>query len=697
MAPVVMVAMELPADQIEQERLRWERENARKRAYDRRHGRIRHDSGDIRVRHDVCDVRRHTRFDDYTFIGWDGEAPSDTGYSLLMSSEGHELCHPGLETAECFDLLIQAKQENPASIFIWFGGRYDWDEILRQSIPARTLARLKNAGNVWWHEYRLTECEGKIYTIRKGDTSATIYEIHGWFHTRYTEALRIYGIASPAELEKLESEKNRRAEFLWSEIAEIREYCKLELKLMCPLMNRIRSIVHDAGFRPRAWYGPSALARELLTKNKIKDCMAVCPEAVNNAACHAFAGGRFEMFRGGIISNPQTRDRNSAYMYAALHLPNLARGSWRHTTGTYEAGKFALYRIRYHDRSPHDPFKPQPLFRRLKNGNVCWPRRVEGWYWNPEAELVADNPDARFTEAWVFDEDNPSDRPFMFVREVYRKRLILQSLPEGNPSRQAEQAFKWALASIFGQLCRVVGWDRKNKKPPSCHQIEWAGWILSHCRAAMHREAVKCGDQLVSIDTDSVTATCDFNVPLGKELGEWKAESCAKAVFFQNGVYFTFNAGDKKWSTGKTRGLEKRKTPDLTPDLLIRAIETDSNIQLKPKRKYVTIKMALNQGFEKAGSWGEHPGNILKFGGGGKRYHNRKMCGRYCDGNMHAFLPAITYANDNPFDVKSYPRVLPWKQQGPPVMKVLTDVLWCDTDTIDDELWIAELIETKCS
>lgn len=688
----MLISIELPFAEVERERLRWEKSRARRLRYEQAHGRTRHDAKDTRVRHDVNDERARTRYEDYGFIGWDGEATTDTGYSLFMSSEGHEIMHPRLETEECLDLLIEAKREHPASIFVWFGGRYDWDEILRQSVPMRTLARLKLSGSAHWHGFRLSECEGKFYEIRKDGITVVLYEIHGWFHSRYTIALERYGIATSAQLELLTSEKNRRNEFLWSEIKEIREYCKLELALMPPLMDRIRVICHDAGFRPRAWYGPSALAKELLTKNKIKNHMAVCPEEVNDAACHAFAGGRFELFRGGILPSPKIYDRNSAYMYAALDLPSLAHGNWRHTRGTFEPGKFALYHIRYHAKDIN-PLTPRPLFRRLRNGNVCWPRRVEGWYWSPEAELVADDPDARFLEAWVFDEET-SERPFNFVKELYRKRLVLQSLPDDNPSREAEQAFKWALAAIFGQLCRIVGWDKKNRKPPSCHQIEWAGYILSHCRAAMHREAVRCGENLASIDTDSVTCMNGFtlSLDLGKHLGQWKEESATSAVIYQNGVYFT-RTQDAGWSKGKVRGMERRKTPDLTPDMLIDAIRSGQSIKLTPKRKYTTVRMALNGSTDKAGVWAELPGNVLRFGGGGKRYHNEKFCGRYCDveRDIHCFLPSLQNP-DNPFDIKSYPRLLPWKQKAPAEDKPFLEMLWADTETFDDELWLAELV-----
>lgn len=712
------------AELAEKERERWEKARARRERYEQRCGRGRHDGGDSRSN----GHERTIHFRDYPFIMWDGEAPQDTGYSLFGSSAGHEICRPRLSTEECFDLLLEAKEELPESIFFWYGGRYDWDEITRQDIPLTRLSRLKQGQVVHWHGYRLSECEGKIYEISKNGISVKIFDVTGWYHVSYVAALRSYGIRTDrcnhgrescrtgctcaCILCAMQADKDRRGEFLFKDIEEIARYMRDELALGPELMDVVRKICLDAGFDPRGWYGPSALARQLLTRNKINNYMAECPSEVNNAACYAFAGGRFEGFRGGVLGRTSTADQNSAYMHAALDLPNLTEGTWRRGK-KFEPGKFAVYHLRYRDKTrPVDPSRPHPLFRRLKNGNVCWPRRVEGWYWSPEAELVKDNPDCVFIESWVFDEHS-AVRPFSFVHEMFRKRLVMQDL--GNP---AEKAFKWALASIYGQLARAVGWDKRNKKPPKTHQIEWAGYITSKCRAEMYKLAIECGDRLVSIDTDSVTwmhhpascvctgrsdnCTMEYAEPssilaLGNGLGQWKVETSEKMVMFQNGVYFTF--ADSKWSKGKTRGMErKRGAPAVTPDMLMEAIRSNKAVKLSPKARYVTTRMALNGQIDSHGKWREHPGNTLYFGGGGKRYHNINFCKRRCVADIHTFLPKPIDLEWNEFDTRSEPHYLPWKTGGRKNVDVdyLEDVLWVDTEDIDtDDLWVLNLISNE--
>src|SRR5215472_1131749 len=136
MAETKLIAV--PADMAERERIKYEKARARRERYEQRVGRKRHDLNESRI-----GGHKHTPYSEYRFVMWDGEAPQDTGYSLFGSSDGHEICKPHLTTEECFDLMLAAKQEDPETIFFWYGGRYDWDEITRQSVPLVRLSRLK--------------------------------------------------------------------------------------------------------------------------------------------------------------------------------------------------------------------------------------------------------------------------------------------------------------------------------------------------------------------------------------------------------------------------------------------------------------------------------------------------------------------------------------------------------------------------
>jgi hypothetical protein len=685
----------IDAQLAERARLQAERKRRNRQAYEERN------PGRKDKNHNPGRLKYH----EYPFVMWDGEAPKDTGYSLFGSSSGYRVCHPGLETEECFDLLLEAKRDHPETIHFIFGGRYDFDEIARQSIPLDRLSRLKTTGHCTWHGYTIKQAEGKFFTLKKNRTSITVWEIFTWFRKAYVKALADYQIGTVEELAFLSSEKARRNEFLWQEIKEIETYWKLELKLGPPLMERIREICLAAGFNPRAWYGPSALALELLRKNNIQDCIGPIPDHVQRAAQYAFAGGRFEQFQGGIFSNPYIADKNSAYVSAALDLPNLSHGNWRHGRD-FEPGKFGVYHIRYNSPvDPMDRIRLYPLFCRHSNGAVDWPHKVDGWYWTPEAELVKDDEHATFLESYIFDEQDKSDRPFRFVEGVYHKRMVLKKLQKSNPSRKAEKAFKWALASIYGQLARSVGWDRFKRRPPRYHCLAFAGYITSSCRAEMYRVAKTCGDKLISIDTDSVSALCPLHVTTGVELGQWEENVYDRGVFFQSGI--TALEKDGEWVEVHRRGIEDRRgRPPVSPEMMISAIYDGRPIETEKRNKYVSIRMALNHQLQHMGEWrvSDIP-NKLVFGGNGKRYHRSNTCVQsgspVCVSREHhvfAPRPLIAYKDYNGSIPKSHPYLLPWRDDASqlPDKELIIDLLWVDPDDLgEDEEWLNSLVKTQ--
>jgi hypothetical protein len=147
--------------------------------------------------------------------------------------------------------------------------------------------------------------------------------------------------------------------------------------------------------------------------------------------------------------------------------------------------------------------------------------------------------------------------------------------------------------------------------------------------------------------------------------------------------------------------MEQRKGKALvTPDMLTDAIRSGKAITLRPKRRYVSVRMALNGQLEHQGEWAEHPADKLVFGGGGKRSHVR--CRDGCVGDMHRFyLPpsfSLDKSSDDVLEVLrdeplSYPHPLPWKGQADFLDKdLIEDVLWFDPEKVDiDDEWLVSV------
>lgn len=619
---------------------------------------------------------------DKPFLGWDGEGPRDAGYALFGNSEGLEICYPFLKTKDCLELILDTESKYPDAIHIGFGFNYDVSNILRE-LPVRHLSALKHWTETEYQGFQLQHIPSKWFQVKYGNTVARIFDIRNFFGTNYVGALLALGVGTDAEIARLSAEKLRRPEFLFSEIEDIRDYYRLELALMPRLADKLRVAFLDAGFDVRSWHGPGALANMAMRRHKVPDAKAVTPEAVQLAAQWAFAGGRFEMPRGGYIRRKvYCADLHSAYPHFARQLPNLARGKWR-TGRNYEPDKFALYRIRY--KASPDPLRVYPLFRRLSGGEVVWSHETEGWFWGPEAEIVKDDPDALFLESLVFDEDDTSDKPFAWLEEYYKKRQYLKSI-----GSVLELTFKLVINSVYGQLAQRTGWDKKSRTAPKSHQLEWAGYITSACRARVYEVAHSVGDSLISIDTDGVTSLVPFNsrLDVGPNLGQWELDTYDAGIFWQSGIYALQSGGE--WIKGKTRGIPKGT---YSPDQLIEAMQTGSSLKMR-KKTFVGYGLALNGRLQEMNTWKEDEIEIV-FGGEGKRYHNSVLwCGtRGCSNGVHDFISRpVRY---NPADsVVSVPHSLPWL--GPDRLResrrnAVQDLVMYDANALEpEEEWVLE-------
>jgi len=410
--------------------------------------------------------------------------------------------------------------------------------------------------------------------------------------------------------------------------------------------------------------------------------MATCPYDVNLAARYVFAGGRFEQFLTGHAQGAVYEyDINSAYPFYATQLPNLARGRWRRGR-EYEPGKFALYHIYYHAARP-DCERMYPLFRRMADQSVCWPYRVEGWYHAPEAELVKDDPDARFIESWVFDEDDPTDRPFSFLADYYHNRKAADKA-----GSVAAYTFKILINAIYGQLAQRSGWDRKKRKAPRSHQLEWAGYITSGCRAAVYRAAVQAGEKLVSINTDSVQTLAPLHLDTGPSLGQWKDSEWQDGIFWQSGIYAlreSLGYDDSLgygWDKAKTRGIPRGA---YSVDDLLECLRTGEPLRLD-KKVFVTYGLADNGRMDKLNTWVTEPHEFV-MGGSGKRQHYAGPKGVYCK-NHCDHLHRLTMLNlqwSPEGECMSVRHWLPWLDPPDRDKQVMSDLMLFDLDNLDDD------------
>ena len=617
----------------------------------------------------VADRKRIQRHASYAsdnpapFVGWDSE-----GYNAyVVNSEGsiaidHRTMLFGcshfepivgvrLTSLDMLRYMMEVRHTMVKAVHIAFSFDYDVNQIL-QDLSPRAFRNLIRTGSCYYEGYCIAHIPGKMLKIKPMRRQTgyfrelVIYDIFSYFHTSYIVALENFEIGNDATRAKIRKGKSNRSRFSYGDIEYVRSYWKSEIGLLPRLGDSIRSTCYSSGFYCTKWYGPGAIAAYMLKHNSTDKKMSKhnptqFPSTVRVARQYAYAGGRFEPFKAGVYyGDVFVVDLNSAYVAAMRCLPRLDRGKWSRIDPRYARHHivdFGLYRIDFADKTPWSLDRmPYPLFHRARDGTMSWPARTGGWYWGPEARNVVDDSRARFLEAWEFSDSEPA---FPWVEDYYRARLRLQHAE--NP---AERTYKWGLAAQYGRFAQQVGWNQKTRLEPSSHQIEWAGFITSWCRAQMQAVAMWAArmDGLISIDTDGITSLTPFSdsLVIGENLGEWKSETYHGIIQWQNGVYWLLNSKGK-WIS-KSRGLKRGSAPPVQQ--VIRAVEGMESRRRRdgespgdwfrrqqecsfdvPRRRYIGYKEAAhNTSWDRWRQW-EDSKYTAVFGG---ESHNSVSCRR---------------------------------------------------------------------
>jgi hypothetical protein len=450
-----------------------------------------------------------------------------------------------------FEFLLKEAREHPKGIHVIFAGGYDFNMILR-SLTRWHLKNLASRGYVKWKGYFIRLIIGKLLRIHKVDTgqSMTLWDVFPFFQTSFVKTLAAWGITTDS-IDNIIAQKQQRNVFSFSDFDEIRRYCFQELEAFSLLMTAFHSSLREADIRVSRWDGPGAIAANLFGKHGVKRHMEQPSDEVNEAAQHAYFGGRIELIQqGNYEGEVNYYDINSAYPSVISELPSLANGRWSYHMETTpndlrNLRSFSLCHLSWHHPSLQSFF---PLPWRAPNGNVYFPPTGEGWYWLPEVLALADTYPGTFevSEVWEF-VDNEA-RPFAWVADMYEQRR--QWKAEG---RGGEKVLKLGLNSLYGKMIQQVGWNPNNERLPPYHQLEWGGYVTSATRAKLYRAASSNPDGVIGFETDGILTTSVLEVDIGNSLGAWGVDTYSGITYVQNGVYFLRN---KRGWQPKFRGFD---------------------------------------------------------------------------------------------------------------------------------------------
>jgi len=641
------------------------------------------------------------------FIPWDGEGithPGDTqqSYVLFGCSPDEYIYGHALGTEEILNFISDIGEKYGKSVIhVAFAFNYDVNQIVRD-LPVSSLERLVKTKAVRWKNFRLEWMPSKWFRITRHTTdptfgfkskvTVTIYDVFTFFATSFVKVCKLY--LGQEDISLVEAGKLLRDDFTWDNFQSlVLPYWQREIVLLAKMMEKYRDVLYSVGIYITQWYGPGAVASHKFKKHGIEEFLTrELPPEVLTASAHAYAGGRFELYRCGHYEGRVLGyDRNSAYPYGLTKVRSVApqHGSWVHRTELDRtqpiSPNMAVYHIKYRGknrfRSKRSFTSMYPLFYRDRAGNISYPVIVEGWYWDPEAALVWDDPDAEILDCWEF-EPTEIVYPFGYIEEEFNKRLELKR--QKNP---AQLGLKLGMNCIYGKLAQRVGWDETHMRPPHYHQLEYAGWVTSYTRAAMYELAVIADDHdaLISCETDGIYTTMELDeyCDVGFKLGQWEKVEYEGITYVQNGFYWKKENGEWK---AKYRGLDPESVShDKMMDFFAHVGGTQCPecariklYNLPPRqhdknahncmyyaktRRFIGIGAAL-QSQGKLDNWRVwkdddkifHPGR----GEGGKRMHNYDMCPECQNGKTFADglhpLEITVPATEG----MSYPHNLPW-------------------------------------
>jgi len=539
----------------------------------------------------------------------------------LQGAESADIVNAhGLSTAEIFDFLLE-QTANDNAINVIYGGSYDFNMWL-SDMSREDLECVYRQKSHKWNGYRIAWQRGKTFTLSKFDSlgqrigkPVTVYDVVSFFQCAFVKACDEYLGEAYEGRDVIIANKAKRSDFANETLEDVRAYNDLELTNLLHLVNELRSRLNKVGLRPKRWDGPGAIAAALLTREGVKKHLTKTPPRVAEAARYAYAGGRFEVIKFGHVRKPAYEyDANSAYPSALRLVPSLTEGEWTHDKRD-EYAPFALYHIEY---KGNDPLIPGALFRRDKNGSICYPMQVTGWYWTPEYESAKEYcrrgyGGMRVIERWVFIPNVNAPKPFAFIEPLYLKRQALKRAGDG-----AQVGLKLSLNSLYGKLAQQVGADIVNGewKIPPFHQLEYAGFTTSYCRAKMLTAAMQDIHGVIAFETDAVFTERPLDVPISETLGEFSCVRFADLTYVQSGLYF----GESEKNISKTRGvdrgtlarnevLEKMPTP--------MAVDRYAEVSLQ---RFTDAGIALMQDFSKWRRW-EYVTKRLTLEPTGKRIH----------------------------------------------------------------------------
>jgi hypothetical protein len=464
------------------------------------------------------------------FMGIDGEGYTVDGehrYVLLMNSDRDYISNPdGLSTIECFEYLLRQPRTH---IYVAFGLNYDVNMILRD-LGKQALKHLWVEGRLRWGPYTIEWIPGKWFSLcsDKYPKIIKINETFGFFQMSFVKALEKWNI-QVQDSDELEEMKSARSIFDPAMRDRIIDYCHMECGLLVDLLQALRKALEDVDIHLSSWNGAGSIAARVLRREGVKDHHVPhtdLSQEVQSACLSSYFGGRTELFRQGHHTTVSQFDICSAYPFAALSLPSLQGGKWKHHKKYQPEAEHAIWEVEWNlpDNTRIAPFP----YRR--KGTICYPLNGRGWYHACEVqEAFRHHSQITVKHGYVFSQAPTAERPFAFITSIYAYRRALKA--EGHAG---EKCLKLGINSLYGKLAQGVGY--RDSLPPFQNYF-WAGEITARTRARLLQLLHHAPNQVIMVATDGIFYNGIVEHPVGSDLGDLEGNTLKEMFTAQPGVY----------------------------------------------------------------------------------------------------------------------------------------------------------------
>jgi hypothetical protein len=492
----------------------------------------------------------------------------------------------------------------------------------------------------FWKDYGFQYLKGKQFSLydlcsrrtnpKTGHCRYTrrvrIYDVFGFFQSSFLRAIRsMPGVATAQEYETVEKGKAERGEFYQSNIAEIKEYTRHELMLLCRMMSQLRQALQGQNLYLTTWFGAGSIAQALMKRENVAPHVAFKKasniEKVQEYAHRAFFGGRIELIQQGHTHERlYGYDIASAYPSIAADLSSMEGGAFiRCDAGRIQSlDRLSLVRLRA-TFVQGMPFYPLPY--RTPQASILFPRETHGVYMVEEVRAAIE-----FTEKFggnidieeVYEFVPATDiKPFTFLQQLFDYR---QSLAGENIT---QIVIKLGINSVYGKLAQSVG---QFGKAPTFASPWHAAAITAGTRAQLLQAAMHDCGAIVMLATDGIVSTrpLPLAVPVRKTLGAWEAATLpAGGTYVQSGVYAYTNA--KGELTAKSRGFRPANVTGSIAEHLRTAIpaawKAGHEIYSFPYENYMTLGASCvsRETWDRRGSWVTSTRDLDLVGAGVKR------------------------------------------------------------------------------